>query len=231
MIQHADKRIITWTVIALMLCLAWDLSGQDLVLARWFGDASGFAYRDHWLFSGVFHRGARRVAWTLQFALIVAIWWPVGVLRVLSRRQRVFMFLASMAVLLAITGLKSSSTTSCPWELREFGGVAAYLSHWRWGVLDGGSGNCFPAGHASSAFCFFSGYFVLRHKAPRAATAWLVVTLVCGAVIGMAQQVRGAHYLSHTLWTAWLCWTVAGATILLLERVTAGSQLTPPGKS
>ena len=32
------------------------------------------------------------------------------------------------------------------------------------------------------------------------------------AVAGcLAQQMRGAHYASHTLWSAWLCWTVSGA--------------------
>lgn len=229
--RTSDKRLIVWTLVTLLLCLAWDATGQDLALARWFGEATGFAYRDHWLFSGVLHRGARRVAWTLQFALIIAIWWPVGVLRLLSRRERVFMFVASMVVLLVVSGLKSSSTTSCPWELREFGGVAAYISHWQWNVLDGGEGNCFPAGHASAAFCFFSGYFALRHKAPRAALIWLAVTLAAGATIGMAQQVRGAHYLSHTFWTAWFCWTIAGATMLTLERIAARLRLTPPGRS
>ncbi len=229
--RPADNRLLLWTVLTLLWCLAWDTAGQDLALARWFGDTSGFAYRDHWLFSGVLHRGARRVAWTLQFALILAIGWPVGVLRLLSRRERVDMFITSMVVLLVLTGLKSSSSTSCPWELREFGGVAAYVSHWRWGVPDGGEGKCFPAGHASAAFCFFSGYFALRHKAPRAALIWLVVTLAAGALIGFAQQVRGAHYLSHTFWTAWICWVVAGATMLALERFARGNPFTPPGRS
>ena len=231
MLRPADKHLALWTVATLLLCLVWDGGGQDLALARWFGDTSGFAYRDHWLFSGVLHRGARRFTWALQFALILAIWWPVGVLHLLSRRERVFMFISAMLVLLVLTGLKSSSSTSCPWELREFGGVAAYISHWQWNVLDGGEGNCFPAGHASAAFCFFSGYFALRHKAPRAAQLWLAVTLAAGALIGFAQQVRGAHYLSHTLWTAWFCWVLAGAAMLLLERLASGKPVTPPGKS
>ena len=231
MIRPTDSRLVLWTVVTLLLCLAWDGAGQDLALARWFGDPSGFAYRDHWLFSGVLHRGARRVAWALQFALILAIWWPVGVLRLLSRRERVVMLIASMLVLLVVTGLKSSSSTSCPWELREFGGVAQYISHWRWQVLDGGEGNCFPAGHASAAFCFFSGYFALRHKAQRAALVWLAMALLAGTLIGVAQQVRGAHYLSHTFWTAWICWVVAGATMLALERFARGNPFTPPGRS
>jgi membrane-associated PAP2 superfamily phosphatase len=37
-------------------------------------------------------------------------------------------------------------------------------------------------------------------------------------VLGLAQQVRGAHYMSHTLWSAWACW-VAG--LLVEEAVQA----------
>ena len=52
------------------------------------------------------------------------------------------------------------------------------------------------------------GYFALRHKAPAAARWWLAAAVLAGLVLGGAQQVRGAHFMSHTLWTGWLCWTV-----------------------
>ena len=214
---HPYRQISLWTLVALAVCILLDIGGQDLSVAHWFGNSSGFPYRDHWLFSGVLHGGARRVAWALQFALILAIWWPVGVLRKLSRRERVCMFVASMATLLATSGLKQWNTTSCPWELVDFGGAARYVSHWTWGVADGGEGNCFPVGHASAAFCFFSEFFALRTVAPRAARIWLATTLLAGVTIGLAQQIRGAHYLSHTLWTAWLCWFVTLACYWLFE--------------
>lgn len=39
--------------------------------------------------------------------------------------------------------------------------------------------------------------------------------LVVGTLFGWAQMARGAHYPSHTLWSAWLCWLVCvlGAAI------------------
>ena len=36
----------------------------------------------------------------------------------------------------------------------------------------------------------------------------LGASLLAGFILGGAQQVRGAHFMSHTLWTGWLCWTV-----------------------
>lgn len=98
---------------------------------------------------------------------------------------------------------------SCPWDLQQFGGVARYLSHWAWGVSDGGAGGCFPSGHASAGFAFVGGFFAFRHTLPLTARRWLIGALAAGLLLGLAQQVRGAHYMGHTLWTAWFCWAAA----------------------
>jgi membrane-associated PAP2 superfamily phosphatase len=45
----------------------------------------------------------------------------------------------------------------------------------------------------------------------RTARTWLAAVLVLTAWTGLAQQARGAHFLSHTLWTAWWCWTLSTA--------------------
>ena len=68
-----------------------------------------------------------------------------------------------------------------------------------------GRGAAFRRGHATAAFCFLPGWFILRRVAPVAARRWLIATLVAGAVLTMVQVVRGAHYVSHSLWTGWCC--------------------------
>lgn len=200
-------RWIATITVAWLLCLVlWDAAGQDRWLAHAFGNAGGFALRDQWFLLNVMHEGARRLAWLLMLALTAGIWWPFGVLRRLHSRQRVQLVLSTLVSLVLINLLKYGSTSSCPWDLQEFGGVARYVSHWALGVADGGSGRCFPAGHASAGFAFVGGFFALRHSQPQAARWWLVTALVTGLVLGVAQQVRGAHFMSHTLWTGWLCW-------------------------
>lgn len=210
-------RTLVWTLALFAMAGLWDLGALDLPMARWFGTSLGFPLRDHWLWATVMHEGARRLAWAMQLMLLMAVWWPFGVLRSLTRRQRAHMFAAAMLILVAVSILKNMNATSCPWDLAEFGGNAVYVSHWQWGLRDGGVGRCFPAGHASAAFCFLPGYFWLREKTPRAARIWLTVTLLAGFTIGLAQQVRGAHYLSHTLWTGWICWVIAASSHGLLE--------------
>ncbi|MBI2769329.1 MAG: phosphatase PAP2 family protein [Burkholderiales bacterium] len=202
-------RTFCWIAASLLLLLAWDASGLDLTMARWPGGPSGFSLQDNWLLDKVLHGGVKPLPWLAALWLLAGIWWPTGVLRRLRRPERVQLLLTTLLAVLVIEVFKSTSTTSCPWDLVEFGGHARYISHWSWGVKDGGGGHCFPAGHASSALCFIGGYVVLRPTAPRLAAAWLAVVLLAGLVLGLSQQLRGAHFMSHTLWTAWLCWTTA----------------------
>jgi membrane-associated PAP2 superfamily phosphatase len=214
----SDRLLIFLTAVAFMLIGVWDASGLDLALARLAGGANGFALREnHALVLGL-HEIPRFLSWAGVVTLLAAVRWPFGVLRRLDMRARLRLALSVLAALAAVSLLKNTSHSSCPWELAEFGGAATYVSHWNWTLRDGGSGRCFPAGHASAAFAFLAGWFALRLVAPRAAAIWLVVAAVAGCVLGLAQQWRGAHYMSHTLWTAWVCWSVALAIDIVGRR-------------
>lgn len=203
------RREAWWLTLALAgAALAWDASGLDMPLARLAGSAGGFPLRDHWLLSLVLHDGARRLAWLGALALCLAVWWPWGPLRRLPRGDRVMVATGALLAALAVSLLKLGSRTSCPWDLAEFGGVARYASHWSL-AIDGGSGRCFPAGHAAGGFSFMSGYFGLRRFHGPWARGWLAAALAAGLALGVAQQWRGAHFMSHTLWTAFVCWCVA----------------------
>jgi membrane-associated PAP2 superfamily phosphatase len=196
------------TLLLLVPLVLWDVSGWDLPLARLFGSAQGFAWRGSRSFSLWLHTVPRDVSWALVLALAAGVWRPWGFLRAVPAAQRWQLVLSIVLAVLCVVMLKRASATSCPWDMAEFGGAARYVSHWRWGVSDQGPGHCFPAGHASAAFGFVAGWFALRRAAPRVALVWLVAALALGAALGLAQQMRGAHYLSHTLWTAWICWAV-----------------------
>jgi membrane-associated PAP2 superfamily phosphatase len=193
-----------FTLLGLALLLGWDASGLDLPLIRAWGGADGFAWREHWLTSTLLHNGGRLLAWSMAALLLLNAVRPLW--RQQTRGERWWWLAATLCCVVLIPLLKRASATSCPWDLAEFGGIAHYVSHWRIGVADGGPGRCFPSGHASSAFAFLSGFFALRRAYPRAARAWLLGVLIVGALFGWAQMARGAHYASHTLWTAWICW-------------------------
>ncbi|HEX7868179.1 MAG TPA: phosphatase PAP2 family protein [Variovorax sp.] len=208
MTRFPNLRLGVLTLIALVALMAWDATGADLLLARMAGSYLGFPLRENPFMVHVMHEGARNLSWALVILLFVAIRWPFGLLRRLDTVGRVQLALTVLGSVIAVSVLKHASHTSCPWDLQEFGGVARYVSHWSWGVSDGGPGGCFPAGHASAAFAYVGGYFVLRRVSTRAAAIWLWTAMVAGLALGVSQQLRGAHYMSHTLWTAWVCWMV-----------------------
>jgi membrane-associated PAP2 superfamily phosphatase len=208
--------------IGLLAIVAWDATGLDLTISRLFGDASGFAWRDQWLFAVVLHEGAKWLAWAIGGLLLVGIWRPLPFARACPKGMRVWWLATTLACVALIPLLKQFSLTSCPWSLTEFGGTARYVSHWAFGQADDGPGRCFPAGHATTAFCFLAGYFALRDSAPTAARWWLLGTIVFGIVLGMTQVVRGAHYVSHSMWTAWWCWAL---TVALLHATRLRARL------
>lgn len=198
------------TLALLLALLLFDASGLDMPLARLFGDRGGFALRDDWLLTTLFHAGGRVLAWATGLWLCLGVWWPVGVLRRLDERARLQLALTTVLALVAVSTLKSFSTSSCPWDMAAFGRSATHVSHWLWrSGGDGGSGRCFPAGHASAGFAFIGGFFVFRRVVPSVARLWLLASVAAGMALGLAQQARGAHFMSHTLWTGAICWCVA----------------------
>lgn len=195
-------------LLSFALLLAWDASGLDLPLAFAVGTPHGFAWRDHWLLTTVLHDAGRQLSWALALALCLGVWWPIGPLTRLPAPRRLQLAVSTLAAAFVVSLLKGLNATSCPWDLALFGGVAHYASHWS-GLADGGPGHCFPAGHAASGFAFLSGWFAFRHHDRRVAAQWLAAASGTGLLFGISQQLRGAHFMSHTLWTAWICWTTA----------------------
>ena len=205
------------SLVLLITFLAWDSTALDMYLESIWGEPSGFSLRDQWWMATIMHAGARNLGWGVLLAMLVGIWRPWGALRALATSDRVSLFLSVLSALLSVTLIKGLSQTSCPWDLQAFGGVTPYVSHWNLWVVDGGGGHCFPAGHASTGFAFMAAYFGLRQNNAQGAMKWLLVALCVGFVLGISQQMRGAHFMSHTLWTAWLCWTVGWISHLIFH--------------
>ena len=204
--------LITLGALALLLC--WEASGLDLTLAHLYGNSGGFALRGHWFFSRLLHDGGRQLA-GVALAAVMA-WAVLGDGAVMTRRLRLAWSGVLLLCLIAVPALKRISSTSCPWDLDAFGGATGFVPHWMLGVIDGGPGHCFPSGHAVAAFAFLPLYFQWRSARPRAAAAMLAATLGLGLLFGWAQLVRGAHFPSHTMWSAWLCWTIGAVAARVL---------------
>lgn len=222
-VSRGDARV---ALAALLGLLTWELSGLDLALTRWIGSPSGFAWRHSVLAGHLLHDGGRMLGWSLLSLLVLDAIRPV--LAGPARGERLYAVGTVLAGLVLVPLAKRFSTTSCPWDLSEFGGRAAYVPHWVLGITDGGPGHCFPSGHAVAAFAFFGVYFFWRARRPALARLALAGVLALGIAFGWAQWVRGAHFVSHTLWSAWLCWVI-GALTFRLQPASVGRSPGPSG--
>ncbi len=223
--------VTAWWLGALLLTGLWDLGGLDLAVMRLIGTTTGFPLQHMWVLERVLHEGVRQASTGLFLLIVVwAVWparWNTARLSAMNlpRRERWAVLSLVVLSLIAVNLIKNASLTSCPWDLRTFGGPAVYVSHWSWGLADGGTGRCFPGGHASSAFAFLG--LCLPWLMPPAGTQrrrsvgmrWLLAVMVLGAVAGTVQTVRGAHYPSHTLWTLVIC---GGVSLALWRLMLSG---------
>lgn len=202
-------------LVAGVMLLAWDVSGLDLTIARLFGGAAGFPLQDHWVTHGLLYNGIRYLGWLVAISMALSVFVARQSERLPARRDRIWALATSLLCLLVIPLIRNTSSTSCPWSLAEFGGTAIHISHWTPWHYDGGPGRCFPSGHSSAGFAFLAGAFALRRTWPAAARAWLLGAVAIGFVASVTQIVRGAHFVSHSLWTAWICWTLASCAFHL----------------
>lgn len=231
------------TLFVLLALVVWEASGADLIVTGWIAGGpggTGFAWRDNVWSSQVFHGGGRVLAWALLALLVADAVRPFDGGRAVAHSPPRYVRAYGVAVVLfsaiAVPGIKQLSQTSCPWDLANYGGTNAavqYVPHWLLGTIDGGPGRCFPSGHAAAVLAFIAVYFLWRPYRPALARRLAMAVWTLGVVFGTTQVLRGAHFVSHVLWTAWLCWTIALAADLagsrwLFRRRTSRQQVAVP---
>jgi membrane-associated PAP2 superfamily phosphatase len=186
-------------------------SGADIVFAHWaFFDPVQGHWRgaEAWLSNEALHSGGR---WLIRSIVLAATVVWVSTLRGAGSdwRRPAAYFVLAVVLTVGVTGLlKTFTNVDCPWDLTAFGGRFPYVPLFADRPDELPPGRCFPAAHASSGFALMALYFVFRDHAPKLAYCGLGVGVLVGLVFGLAQQSRGAHFLSHDLWSAMLAWVI-----------------------
>ena len=177
-------------------------------------EGSAWTFRNHPVLELGLHQGGRWLVILLALGLLIALLLSLLIDALRHRRRALGCLLASMAIATSLIGaLKSLTPDVCPWSLARYGGhFASAAVH----LTAGSAGHCFPSGHAGAGYCLFGLYFVADRYAPVWRWHALAIPLVLGLTFGITQQLRGAHFLSHDLWSAALCWAIAWGTARLL---------------
>lgn len=211
--------------------------GGDQWLADQFYRLEGhhWALQNAWVTSHLVHNVGK---WTSTVAALVAIVLCTHAWR--SERAAGWRWPLLYLVLAVALGtgvvslLKSVTNMDCPWDLTRYGGAREYIGLFASRPHDMARGICFPAGHSSAGYAWTSLYFFALMVRPAWRWRGLAVGLVAGGVFGLSQQLRGAHFLSHDLWTLATCWLVSLLLYLAVQPLLKRSRRTqlamPPGE-
>ena len=165
-----------------------------------------WALKKSWITTILIHQYGKyfaiSIALTFLLFWVSSYWMPV----LASWRVRFrYVFTASVIGTFMVSVGKTLTHISCPWDFSRYGGSQEYISLLEQLWVRNGSG-CFPSGHASAGFAWVSIYFVGLHM--NALWRWwsLIAALLLGLTFGISQQLRGAHFISHDIWSFGICW-------------------------
>jgi membrane-associated PAP2 superfamily phosphatase len=176
-----------------------------------------------WVTSQLIHRGGKWLSATATLLAIVLCFHAWRHDRAAAWRWPLLYLVLAVALGTGVVSLlKSATNMDCPWDLARYGGLREYVGLFATRPPGMPRGVCFPAGHSSAGFAWVSLYFAALMVRPAWRWRGLAIGLVAGGVFGAAQQLRGAHFLSHDLWTLATCWTISLLLYLLIRRTAAG---------
>jgi membrane-associated PAP2 superfamily phosphatase len=215
LLRHAGTLAIT----AIALCALFGDGRIDLAISRWFFDETRhtFPLTNQWFLKVVLHDAVRVMGAVAALALpglALTSWLTKQPEGLYAQRQALLLASAACFAGAAAVGiLKHMSSHACPWDLALFGGTVAYQPLFGGAVASQAIHGCSPAAHPLVGYAWLGIGFALMPGAQRAAwRAWLIA-FVLGTCCGIVQIMRGAHFLSHVLWSAWTVWAV---NVLLL---------------
>ncbi len=200
-----------------------DIGFQDLFFdfesGRWWVDASAPVPK------ALFYIGPKALLILLGLGMITLFLGPERLrraLRVDGQRRAIGVVILVLAIGPAlISGLKAATNVFCPAEMTRYGGDIPYTRVFNRtaevGKLER-RGRCFPAGHASGGFALLS--LAGLGGSRRGKRLGIMLGLVAGGWMGGYQILKGAHFLSHTMTTAWLMWILFIVCKLLTTKVS-----------
>ena len=197
---------------AAILLLVFENSDLDLRLARPFYDSAlgDFPLRQNGLFAPIFYYGVKFAV--LAGGILVAAACLAGLsgrLLWLPPRNAMLALLGLVLIPAAVATLKLVTNRHCTWDVAEFGGFAPYMSLLAQMPREIARGACFPAAHAATGFMWLACGLALHTGSPRLARRVILGALLLGAFMGLTRQAQGGHFISHTLWSAWLAWAIS----------------------
>jgi len=158
----------------------------------------------------VLHKGGKWLSLAMGLVTLLLLILSTVVTRLKAyRTPLLYLFSATLLSTLLVATIKHLVNMECPWDLVRYGGERDFIGLLSIRPSSMPTSACFPAGHASAGYTWIACYFFFAAIRPHWRWAGLAVGIGLGLTFGITQQLRGAHFLSHDLWTVMICWTVS----------------------
>ena len=215
-IRFYQRQCLLLVVTGLIIAFLFKGNHLDLLLADPFYSFDDYLwpYREAWWAKTLVHSWLKGV---LILAAIGFLWTAWRHRRAADRLRWRFIAASIIGVPLIVSLWKRRSPMHCPWDIDRYGGYAPYFD-----LLSSFTthperpGHCFPAGFVSTAGWLLA-FALLRYpENPRFSRYAGGGAVVMCLFFGLVQQMRGAHLMSHVLWTIWLSWAIVLALHAML---------------
>lgn len=184
---------------------------DQLLIQPWINQAGQFYLNDNWYLTDWNHEIFKYILIVVYICFLLLWLFSFFITKLKSQRFLYgYMFLISTLSTALIGLIKSQSSHACPIKILE-NTPNGFI--WNFSSTNG---HCFPGGHASTGFALITGFFVYRLSQHRRALTFLYAGLIIGFILGWGQMMRGEHFLSHNLWTAWIIYALNSAVFALI---------------
>lgn len=198
-----------WLIAAISIVLLANVTAVDLMLAdRQFDFSSHqFPLKHAFFYETVMHTYAKHLLTVVWLGLLFLACAPEKLLHyrlsAATRHQLRWIVFLALLNAVVVSCLKHQMPHACPWDITRYGGDLAWVPTFT-DHPAAEAGHCFPAGHTTSGVWLSALCLLWLPQAPRKALWMAIAGLSVGFLLGWAQQMRGAHFLSHTLTSLWL---------------------------
>lgn len=204
--MNSRRQFLFWhwlvpTAVTLVAFIVLRLLKIDEYLAAQFFNGDNWPYKDNWWLAKLIHNAGHKTALAAYAALVLVMLYRLA--RNYPNAGITYALTSIGLSVLAVGLCKSLLHFPCPWDaVNDLGQFSAYT----WLPERAG---CFPSGHASSGYAWLCFYYVARLYFPHLRAVLAALAMAVGLCFGIAQQMRGAHFLSHDLICLYVCWMVA----------------------
>lgn len=186
------------------------LTALDFIVSDYFYQQQRFIGQGSWWADRLIHKGGGKLIFTVALTSLIIIVASFVIKPLKAYRLAAIYIFSCIALGTGIVnGLKAITNIDCPWDLQRYGGLQPYIDLFSDKADHLKRGRCFPAGHASGAYALFGFYFLARHYRTQYATKVLLAVMALGIIFGVGQWARGAHFPSHDVVSAFICWITA----------------------